>query len=169
MRGPADDHVRQQIERPAPPDDLTREVRADSRPRRPRAAAASASHQRRKTSASATTTTTAAKRAELHHRLERDAQRVGQVVDDVEHVDLEPAGNAHARDAGARDEDRDSQAEPEQIGRMSLRARSRPHVAREIAEEARIEDAFREPPAAVDEREPVAVLPRQDRVQALAR
>ena len=54
---------------------------------------------------------------------------------------------------------------PRVAGRRRMRVRLRAHVAREITEQLRVEDPFRELPAPVDPREPVAVLPRQDRVQ----
>ena len=59
-------------------------------------------------------------RADLHHRLERDAERVGKIVDEVEAVDLELRQLGPARHRDARAEDGDSERQPEQIAGMPL-------------------------------------------------
>ncbi len=113
------DHVLQQVERAAPLHEIAHEVRHDigadagreDRQRHPPAPEG----QRERSHGD-----DGVQRAHLHHRLERDAEAVGQVVHQAEDVELDPARAVHARDRRARAEDREPEYEPGEIGRMPL-------------------------------------------------
>jgi len=115
----ADDHVREQIEGSAATDEITHQGRRDvaGQPREP-------GRQRQPPSSEEQgerhNDDDCGQRSQLHHRLERDAEAVRQVVHEVEKVDLESARRAHARDRGTGTEDRPSEREPEQISRVTL-------------------------------------------------
>ncbi len=115
----AHDHVLQQVERPTPLHEIAHVVRHDigadtgreHRERHPPAPECQREPGHRDNGV---------ERAQLHHRLERDAEPVGQVVHQAEDVELDPAGGVHARDRRARAEDGEPEPEPGQVGRMPL-------------------------------------------------
>ena len=133
---------------------------------RPRGPSTSAGRATRATA----TTTTAASVPNCMTVSHRDAEaRPGRSLTNRKSVDLEHAGSVHPRDRGTRAEHRAAEHRAEHDRPGDVRGRSTAHVAGEVAEQPRVEDALRELPPAVDECEPVAVLPDEDRVQAETR